>query len=89
VPVSSCSETETSRQPLRRQYQSRAAFAPGQLEAMPLKEIRGRILGPVPAPATYRYGSSDASRGPSRAISFVCSNHLPARGLSGSTAEDC
>ena len=29
----------------------RAAFAPGQLEAVPLEELQGRILGPVPAPA--------------------------------------
>ena len=29
----------------------RAAFVPGQLEAVPLAELRGRILGPVPAPA--------------------------------------
>ena len=28
----------------------RAAFAPGQIEAVPLAEIRGRILGPVPSP---------------------------------------
>ncbi len=29
----------------------RAAFAPGQLEAVPLEELKGRILGPVPSPA--------------------------------------
>ena len=29
----------------------KAAFVPGQLEAVPLAELRGRILGPVPAPA--------------------------------------
>ncbi|MBW2270122.1 MAG: hypothetical protein JRH16_16265, partial [Deltaproteobacteria bacterium] len=27
----------------------RAAFVPGQLEAVPMTEIKGRILGPVPA----------------------------------------
>ena len=30
---------------------NRAAFVLGQLEAVPLAELRGRILGPVPAPA--------------------------------------
>jgi hypothetical protein len=27
-----------------------AAFAPGQVEAIPLAELDGRLLGPVPAP---------------------------------------
>ena len=30
---------------------NQAAFVPGQLEAVPLAELRGRILGPVPSPA--------------------------------------
>ena len=30
---------------------NRAAFVPGQLEAVPMTESRGRILGPVPSPA--------------------------------------
>jgi hypothetical protein len=30
--------------------QHRAAFVPGQLEAVSLEEIRGEILGPVPTP---------------------------------------
>ena len=29
----------------------RAAFVPGQLEAVPLAELQGRILGPVPEPS--------------------------------------
>jgi hypothetical protein len=29
----------------------RAAFVPGQIEAVPMTEIKRRILGPVPAPA--------------------------------------
>ena len=29
----------------------RAAFAPGQLEAVPLEEVEGRILGLVPEPS--------------------------------------
>ena len=30
--------------------QHRAAFVPGQLEAVSLEELRGQILGPVPTP---------------------------------------